>query len=341
MRFISTKNRHKLYVLLSDLIDDGIPLYDALEMMYSDGKNVYDKKFINDLSIIVEKIKNVSSVTTALNGLIPESELIVLNASEKAGQLSQGFRLLALTIEKNIEIKKLLLGSLVTPLLLFNVILIIISGYSLQVFPTFLNVLPYEKWPSVTQLLYSFGYYLYNGGYITILVVSTFICFILYKSLSFITGSIRDNVLDKLPPFNYYKGFQVVIFLRLLSTLMINGIPISDAIKLLEERSSRWLKYHLKQFSENMNKGISYKDALNTGLLSNEMLLTVSLYSSLSSFNMTVCKMADNSEFKIIETIKKLTSVLKNISLVMLAGAVIWIFSAIFSLVDKLGSSFS
>lgn len=50
--------------------------------------------------------------------------------------------------------------------------------------------------------------------------------------------------------------------------------------------------------------------------------------------------MSDISEIKIIGDIEKLSGILKNISLIMLAGSVIWIFGAIFSLVDKLGSGF-
>ncbi len=340
-QFINQKNRLILYRLLSDLIDDGIPVFDALVLVKNEGgQSVYGRNFIKSLDRIIFNMKTVSSVTKALDGIIPPQDLTVLNAAEQSGQLSNGLRMLVSMIEKNNNISSLLKKSLLTPTILVIVVLFVIMGYSLQVFPTFLGVLPITQWPEVTRALYTFGIYLSNGGLITIFISSIVIGFFVWISMPLMSGKVRNEMLDKIPPYNYYKEIQVGLFLRMLSTLMLNGVPMVDSISLIQERASIWLKSHLSLFETNMKKGVSYKEALNTGFLTNEMLLTIALYANLDSFSLTVKKMSDISEIKIIGDIEKLSGILKNISLIMLAGSVIWIFGAIFSLVDKLGSGF-
>ncbi|PAR92343.1 type II secretion system F family protein [Vibrio cholerae] len=340
-QYISKKNRLILYKLLADLIDDGIPLYDALIMLKDkDGELVYGKLFVKKLSMIIENMKNSSSVTESLMSLIPEQEIMVIHAAETSGQLPDGLRMLVSMTEKSNEISSSIKKSLLTPILLFIVVLFVIMGYSLQVFPTFLNVLPLSQWPGVTQGLYNFGMYLSDGGLFTIFLFFITLMIVVMISMPLLKGTIRTKFLDKIPPYNYYLDIQQGLFLRMLSTLMLNNVPIADAIELIESRSSKWLSSHLTLFYFNMKEGKSYQDALDTGFLNKEMLLIIKIYSGLDSFAITVKKMADNIECKIVDDIKKLNAILKNIALIGLASSVIWIFSAIFSLVDKLGAGF-
>lgn len=326
---------------MSDLIEDGVPLYDALLMLKNkDGEAVYGRVFIKQMNTLVDNMKKSASVTESLTGLVPGQDLMIINAAEQSGQLSDGLKMLVDMIVKSNAISSNVKKSLVTPVLLFVVVLFVIMGYSMQVFPTFLGVLPITQWPSVTKSLYGFGTYLSEGGLVTILLSSFVITAIIRASMPILYGKYRTLILDKIPPYNYYRQIQLGIFLRMLSTLMLNNIPMVDAIELIKSKSSIWLRSHLNSFNDNMKKGKSYKDSLDTGLVTKEMLLMINIYSGLDSFTVTVKKMADEIDFKINSDVNRLSVILKNVSLVVLASAVIWIFGAIFSLVDKLGAGY-
>ena len=167
-KYISINHRKKLYKLLADLLDDGVPLFEALNLIGSDGEKVYGKSFIKHLTKIIDKMKSSSSVTDVLAGTVPPQDLTVINAAERSGQLSQGLRMLVAMVEKQSEIVAMVRGSMMMPVVMFIVVLLVIMGYSLQVFPTFIAVLPVDKWPGVSQGLYGFGNYL-AGGILTIL----------------------------------------------------------------------------------------------------------------------------------------------------------------------------
>lgn len=341
-QYISQKNRLILYSIVADLLDDGVPLYNSLVLIQNkEGEKVYGKTFIKQLGVIIENMKNSSSVAHVLTGVVPPEDLTVINAAEKSGQLSQGLRMLMFMIHKNNEIMSLLQSSLITPVILIIVVLFVIMGYALEVFPTFLSVLPIQEWPVVTTTLYNFGNYLAKGGIVLIIGFAVAFIFIVRFSMPMLTGALRTRLLDKIPPYNYYRLLQLGLFLRMLSSLMLNGIPIVDALTLMKQRATPWLASHLQKFTDNMKLGLNYKDSLNTGFLTDEMLLTVSIYSGLDSFSETVKKMAEKCDVKIIQDIQLLSGVLKNMSLIILASSVIWIFSAIFSLVDRLGAGVS
>lgn len=338
-KYISINHRKKLYKLLADLLDDGVPLFEALNLIGSDGEKVYGKSFIKHLTKIIDKMKSSSSVTDVLAGTVPPQYLTVINAAERSGQLSQGLRMLVAMVEKQSEIVAMVRGSMMMPIVMFIVVLLVIMGYSIQVFPTFIAVLPVDKWPGVSQGLYGFGNYLAGGGILTILGGAVGIFFLIRLSMPLMKGELRTRFIDPLPPYSYFRIIQLGMFLRMLSTLLLNGIPMLEALNLMKERASPFLNYHLGIFTGNMKAGRNYKDSFDSGFLTHEMLLTVKIYAGMDSFSETVRKMAEGCDLQIHQDIQKLSGVLKNVSLVTLALAVVWIFGAIFSLVDKLGSS--
>ena len=339
-KYISQTHRLELYNLLADLIDEGVPLFDALTLVNSDdGAKVYGKGFIKKLEIIVDKMKQSSSVTEVLAEVVPPQDLTVINAAEQAGQLSDGMRMLVAMLKKNDELISKLRQALITPIVLVIIVLVVIMGYSLNVFPTFLGVLPLSSWPQVTKNLYGFGNYLAQGGLPTILIVAAGVSALVRASMPLIKGEFRNRYLDKVPPYNYYRIMQLGLFLRMLSTLMANNIPMVESLNLMKQRASPWMKYHLEHFTKNMSDGKSYKDSLDTGFLTAQMLLTINVYSSLDSFADTVTKMAENCDSKIVQDIETLSGIMKNLSMICLAGAVMWIFAGIFALIDQLGAS--
>ncbi len=341
IQYFSPKNRLVLYKILADLIDEGVPIYDALVLINSkEGYKVYGRGFIAKLDEVIQKMKNSASIAEVLTGLVPPQDLLIINAAERTGQLSKGLRMIIRILEINKEITSLVIQSLLPPIILFLVVLLVIMGYTQEVFPTFLNVLPIAEWPYVTRLLYDFGSYLVAGGLIYIILFVFIMIGFISASMPILRGAFRTNVLDKLPPYNYYKDIQLGLFLRMLSSLLVTGVPMMEAIDLMKYKSTPWLGSHLHVFTQNMKLGKSYKDALDTGFMSNDILLTIKVYSGLDAFSDVVTKMADKSEEGLILKINRLSTILKNASLIVLACVVLWIFAAIFNLVDKLGSSF-
>lgn len=339
MKIIKKANRLELYEILADLLSDNIPVHNALVKIQQDGKNVYSKSFTSNIDLIIQRMSATASLHETLDGLIPRDELVFIRVGEESGDIINVLYLLKKKIENLDAIRSKIKGAMFTPVLLFAAALIVITGYSLKVFPTFETILPVKTWPAITSNLYSFGLAIYHGLWLYLiagLVTLYFIYLFLSRTL---TGTMRDRYLDRVVPFNYYKLISTVEFLQTLSILLSSGVPLNESIDIVKGQSNRWMGSHLEFMRLEIAKGATYNEIFSSGLLDKKIVLTMSIYSELPDFGAVLRKLSETGNANLNVKVDKLAGYLKSGSLLILASSVVWIFGAIFSLVDKLSTS--
>lgn len=336
MRKLTKKQRLYLYQFCADMIDSGIPLYDSIQKLRDEGKGLLGKGFIGKLDLISNRMAESESVNAVFAGLVPKDELSVIFSSEKSGSLSSGFRGIAEMINYRKELTSSIAKAVSFPLIMLVLALVVISGYAVKVFPAFERVIPTQRWPTVTQVLYSFGSSLYNGLWIYFLIFFIAAYIIIVLLLNNLTGNLRNNVLDRIIPFSIYKKMVCSMFISNLSSMLKNKVPINDSLTVLSQNANRWLYAHINTMLDNMARGDTYKDALNTGLLGKEEILNVSIYSGLPSFSDVLAAVALKARKDLAQAISRLSGLLKSLSTLVLGGCVVWVFVALFALSDTL-----
>ncbi|HFL5519080.1 TPA: type II secretion system F family protein [Salmonella bongori] len=336
MRKLTKKQRLYLYQFCADMIDSGIPLYDSIQKLRDEGKGLLGKGFIGKLDLISNRMAESESVNAVFAGLVPKDELSVIFSSEKSGSLSSGFRGIAEMINYRKELTSSIAKAVSFPLIMLVLALVVISGYAVKVFPAFERVVPTQRWPTVTQVLYSLGSSLYNGLWIYFLIFFIAAYIIIVLLLNNLTGNLRNNVLDRIIPFSTYKKMVCSVFISNLSSMLKNKVPINDSLTVLSQNANRWLYAHINTMLDNMARGDTYKDALNTGLLGKEEILNVSIYSGLPSFSDVLAAVALKARKDLAQAISRLSGLLKSLSTLVLGGCVVWVFVALFALSDTL-----
>ncbi|MGL5698321.1 MAG: type II secretion system F family protein, partial [Kluyvera sp.] len=314
MKKFGKKQRIYLYQFCADMINAELPLYDALQKLRAEGVKLLGKGFVKRLDELTSKMAKTTSIAMVFEGLVPESELSVINAAERSGSLADGFITLVNVINYNDELRKKIVGAITFPLIMLVLSLVVIAGYAYKVFPAFESVVPVEKWPGVTSSLYIFGTALYKGLWIYLLSGAVVFAVVIKMAMSKMTGNIRNQFLDRVVPFSTYKQLTASIFLNNLALMLKNGIPLNDALSIISLNSSRWLRWHLAGMQRKMAVGVSYGEALNSGLLNTETLLNISLYAALPSFNEVLLAVSNKSRENIRVYINKLSGVLKAFS---------------------------
>lgn len=339
MRKFGKKQRLYIYQFCADMINAGLPLFDSLQKLQIEGRPLLGKSFSDKLANVLTQMKQETSVSSVFTGMVPSSELSVITAAEKSGSLADGFLTLVSVIHYNDELKKKIVGALTFPLIMISISLVVIAGYSQKVFPAFASVLPVNQWPGVTQTLYSFGTALYNGLWLKILIGFIITVIVMRILMANFAGPLRNKVIDKVLPFSTYRQLTSSVFLNNLSLMLSNNIPLTDALSIIRLNANRWLRWHLDVMIDNMARGMHYSKALSSGLMGTEELLNISLYAELPSFNDVLRSVSDRSRERIQEYMKKLSGLLKNLATVVLGGCVIWVFLALFALMDTMSKS--
>lgn len=339
MKKFGKKQRLYLYQFCADMISAGLPLFDSLQKLQTEGRTLLGKGFSDKLGAVILQMKQEVSVSAVFSDVVPNSELSVITAAEKSGSLAEGFLTLVAVIKYNDELRKKIVGAMIFPLIMISLSLIVIAGYSQKVFPAFASVVPVEKWPGVTQNLYKFGTALYQGLWIKILVGFIIFVFLSRFAMANLSGNVRNKIFDKVLPFSTYRQLASSVFLNNLALMLSNSIPLTDSLHIVRLNANRWLRWHIDSMNDKMAQGVHYSKALSTGLLGKEELLNISLYAELPSFNEVLRSVSDRSRDHIQEYIKKLAGLLKNLATVVLGGGVVWVFIALFALMDTLSKT--
>ncbi|TKK18836.1 type II secretion protein F [Enterobacter cancerogenus] len=336
MKKFAKKQRLYIYQFCADMVRAGLPLFDSLQKLQQEGRPLLGKSFSDKLADVLMKMKQETSVSSVFSGMVPNTELSVITAAEKSGSLADGFTTLVSVIRYNDEIRKKIIGAITFPLIMMSLSLVVIAGYAMKVFPAFASVVPVEKWPGVTQNLFYFGTALYNGLWLKMLIGFVLLVVIIKIAMANLSGSIRNRIFDRIVPFSTYRQLASSIFLNNLSLMLSNSIPLTDSLSIIRLNANRWMRWHLDVMIDNMARGMHYSKALSSGLMGTEELLNISLYAELPSFNEVLLAVSDRARERIQEYIKKLSGLLKNLATVVLGGCVIWVFIALFSLMDTL-----
>lgn len=338
MANFSKSQRLYLYKFCADMIEANLPLYDSVDKLRQEGKTLLGAGFVKKLTSFQEKMATAESVSGVFDGFVQKHELSVIYSSEKSGSLAEGFNTIVKMINFRDQLRSKLIKAMAFPMIMLVLSLVVVGGYALKVFPLFAAVIPIEKWPGITSSLYSFGTALAHGLWLILLIGFVVVVLAVRFTLANVSGGLRDRFLDRIIPFTTYKKMTSSMFLNSLSSMLRNNIPLNDSLGIIQMNAGRWLRVHIEKMRANMTVGMSYGDALNTGLLGGGELLNISLYASLPSFYDVLMSVSEKSSVAIDNSITSLSSLLKSLSTLVLGGCVIWVFLALYALMDEIST---
>ena len=322
------------YEQLASLLKADIAMYDALVLMkdkYQSHRNIF-KSFFLELKILDDMIYRVSSgygslsLAELLDGLVPNSDLIILavdsrktiNALEKVIQIITKFNKLKITVAK----------MFFTPIASLLLMIILIFVANAFIFPILLDIKPLNELPDSTYNLYRFCHFFAdNLGFLLIFIVAVIIA--IYYLLPRLTGRFR-RILDKLPPFNIYKQLTATSFLISLSLLLQSGDDFYSAIKKIKTNTSDYLRSFLNHISERISLGDRSGEALAAIKLFNQNTqIYIEILDEAQALSQGISNLTDRSVDMQIRSIKRILSTLSAILLFIVISFGIWFYVAI------------
>jgi len=268
------------------------------------------------MSIWLEKIKSGSKFSQAVQGWIPEAELNLIAAGEDGKGIENGLGEAIKFAKSSQKIKSTIIGGAMYPLVLLLVILGFTSMFSLQMAPTYLGILPLEKWPQMGQVFYMISKFIVDAWYILLASILG-AGFMIGSTIGRWTGSIRE-IADKVPPWSVYKVYQSCSFLIGLASMMQSGIPLNDSLMKIKKSSSPWLAYYIEEMMKNLRRGgKNFGQHLNVGLLDEETAGDVIDYSELGKFESAIYSIGEKNLETSVEQIGDRMNIIRNLMIVL------------------------
>ncbi|GLS91812.1 hypothetical protein GCM10007916_28820 [Psychromonas marina] len=338
---LSAVKRLDIYKQFYELSREGVSIKDTLECMLSIAERVKAKSKISLYKGWLSSYSDMPSIAAVLKKDIPENEYLLISASEKSGNISEGFFESIELINSNQKIKDLLISSLVPPGVLLILCIVIVIGYARQVLIVFVDFAAVSTWPPISANLYNAGYYFSDYSFLYLIFgVSITVYGFFYFSKNG-SNKLRD-IFHNIGIYSLLEQFITVTFLKMLGTLMTSGVSYNDALTEIHSSTTQgWLKSKLEKvmlFSRDNN---SIVESLDVFFIPQELLALLGVYSNSNNFATSILIVANNQRLKLEKNVAVLGKILNTVGILLVSITAIWIYYAMFGLSSMLSSGMS
>lgn len=265
------KNRADLYYDIATSLEDRVPLFTTFRKYEARAR----RRKPGEALVYLEMLRALSSgsLTNALKSIAPNSELLMIDALQSAGdvKMAEGLKFLASTAEKTDAMAAAASKAVKYPLAMLLLFSAMLTGFSLHVVPILAGLLPPDKWPLLGRILYNISQLITNYG-VYLLAGIVFVAWAFSYSLPRWHGRTRQ-IFDKFLPYRFYRDYSGAMLVVSLSMLLRSGVSLRSSLDRSLLFSTPWLRYHIRRILKSLANANtpSFGEAFKTGVL-NEYL---------------------------------------------------------------------
>ncbi|MBU4304650.1 MAG: type II secretion system F family protein [Candidatus Omnitrophica bacterium] len=327
---------------LATMIGSGITLVSSLNIL---SQQVENKKLQEVISKVRDDVEAGGSFSSALEKhprVFSPLFVNMINAGETGGALEEILHRLAVFAEQSEEISGNVKTALTYPVLIVIVALSVVLFLVMGVFPKFESLFKSMDvpLPLPTQILLLISHWLRAKWYFVVAgIVAALTAFFRYRA----TPVGRYNVelfMLKIPIFGMImKKASISRFARTLGTLINSGVPILQALRIVENTvGNAVIAKTVTIIAESVNRGESMATPLREDPIFPPMVgHMVSVGEESGTLDSILNKIADFYDSEVNSTVKRLSSIIEPVLLVIIGGVVgmiaLSLFLPMFSLV--------
>jgi type II secretory pathway component PulF len=331
-----------MYQSFADYLGQGIPVNDIVTMLAHSIVKAKAKSQLFQVKILDDLAQQMSTgvdFSDALAKWVPLPEVMSIRAGMKSGDPVTGMRNTIDALDASSSMMSTIIGKLTYPAILLIALCALIFFFSVAILPKIGSVLDPASWPPPAKKLNSMSNFVREDWYIVIAVVVG-LAILINWSLPRVVGPIR-KILDKIPPYSFYKAFHSANILISLASLMRSGIPYVNALEELAKLSTPYLRKHLNQIIYNMSDGRDIGEAMDTGLFSTEMMVSIHMMSQNADFQAAINEIGRAAVQRSIDKISTIAGLLNAVALLGVTGYVGWVYYALFTVTNAMGQQIS
>lgn len=217
---------------LSTLIDAGVPIVQALEILHKQEKSIGLKKAIKTVSKQVSEGKSLHDAMVS-TGAFDRLFCYMVKAGESAGIIDQILARLSAFLEKKQALKKKVKSAMTYPAIVSVIGVCVVTFLLAYVVPMFVDMIKESKQeiPFITQLVMDFSQFIQDYFFILMAIAIGGAIGIIYTLKTPQGRAAFDELMLKLPVFKDLTiKSNLSTMTQTLSTLIAAGIPILDAL---------------------------------------------------------------------------------------------------------------
>jgi len=326
----------------STMIDAGLPLVQALDVLSTQVENKNFSKTLQQIKIDVESGSTYADALKKHPKTFTELYCNMVAAGEAGGILDTILNRLAAYIEKAMKLKKKVKGAMVYPIVVSSIAVLVIAVIMIFVVPTFSKMFAQMggTLPLPTRLVINASDFIAGiGGLLTGIGITVFIVAIIQFKKTEKGGRIVDKILLKLPIFGpLLNKVAVAKFTRTLGTLVSSGVPILDGLEITAKTSgNKIVEDAIMEVRKGVVAGKTLAEPITKAKVFPPMVThMIAVGESTGALDAMLAKIADFYDDEVDASVNNLTAMMEPLLMVFLGGAVGFIVIAMYLPIFKL-----
>lgn len=319
---------------LSTMIDAGIPIIQALEILYKQEKHLVLKKTIKKVAGDVGEGKTIAEAMQSQNGF-DKLYCNLIKAGEAGGILNEILNKLAIHLEKQVKTKAQIKSAMSYPFIVTLVGIGVVWGLMVFVVPQFVAMLDGtgQKVPTITQIVMDISDFMMNNS---IIMVPGFIGGAAFLMAWIKTPSgkvVFDQVMMYVPIFGpvVVKG-NLSSFTRTLATMLGAGVSLIDALDICcDTVDNSVVANDLKQVKKKIVEGKTLAEPIEKIEYFPPMVAQmVRVGEQTGQLDQMLERVADVFEEEVNNLVEGMTKMIEPIIIVVLGGMIAFVLVAMY-----------
>ena len=320
---------------LATMVDAGIPLVNALDILAEQMEHISFKQVISKIHDDVETGSSLSEAlgkhTNVFSGLF----INMVRAGESSGMLDEILDRLATYLEKTSGLQKKIKSALVYPTAVTIMAFAITAFLMIRVVPVFKDIYAGfgAKLPVPTQIMITISDFMRRYFYVAIFFGIAAI-FLINRYIKTDKGKLKfDNLKLHLPIFGMLaRKIAVGKFTRTLATLIRSGVPILSSLEIVGKTSgNRVVEMAVDGVRGNVKEGEPIADPLaRSGVFPPMVVRMISVGEQTGELEKMLAKIADFYDEQVDAAVSGLTSLIEPLIIaflgIVIGGLVICMF---------------
>lgn len=331
-----------LYSQFADLLRAGVPVLRSLDVLSKQTSNAVLKEVLNEVKEDLSGGQTLADAMLVHPNAFSPLNVAMIRAGEQGGFLEDVLVRIAIFTERQNELKSKLVGALAYPMILMFVGTGIILFMLLKVVPQIRQFLSGDL-PWITQVVFAACDALRDHGAEIGGGVVLFVLVMLGAFRSKVGREYFDRFQLKAPMMGKIVTLVAICrFCRVLGTLLQNGVPILQALKISRDSAgNRILVAAVEEATESVRKGATLAQPLgSSNLFPLDIVDMIAVGEESNNLDNVLVTIADSYEARTGRSIDLMVRLLEPLLLVGMAGVVATIAIALLLPILTLSTGF-
>jgi len=329
---VSTRALANFYRQLGDLMRSGVPILRALQLIGRGKSNPRLAGVVADISKDVEDGEGLAESLAKHRAMFPNVHIAMVRAGERGGFLEEVLQRLYLFLNKQAEMRSTIISSLIYPIVLLVVGTIIVTVVMVVFVPKFKSMLADLPLPLPTRVVMGMSDFLTERGILAAVLAAALVALVVWASrqralkMLWARQSLRIPVLGPL-----LSNIAVARFCRILGTLLANGIPMLESLKISRESAGNpILEDALAEATRVVQAGETLATPLEaSGLFDDDVIEVIRIGEAANNLDTVLVSIAETLEARVDRLLTTSIRLLEPLLLLTLGMVLLFIILAL------------